>query len=146
MKSVEQVLVWLDEQDALTLHDRLLALHGGAPGVRDQGLLQSALARPRQHLAYADAVDVIRLAAIMTGGILRNHPFIDGNKRTGFVLGILFLELNGYAFAASEEEAAQAVLALAAGLLDEDGYAAFLVANAKRSAPQPEADTRIANR
>ncbi len=123
--------LWLDEQDALTLHDRLLALHGGAAGLRDPGLLTSALARPRQHFAYAEAAGTIPLAALYTAGIVRNHPFIDGNKRTGFVLGILFLELNGARFTASEEEAAQAVLALASGALDETGYAAFLAANTR---------------
>lgn len=121
---------WIDEQDAITLHDRLLALHGGAPGVRDDGLLKSALARPQQHFAYAEDAGIVQLAAIYTAGIVRNHPFVDGNKRTGFVVGILFLELNGFAFTASEEEAAQAVLALASGAMGETGYMAFLLANA----------------
>ncbi len=121
---------WIDEQDALTLHDRLLALHGGAAGVRDDSLLKSALARPRQHFAYAEDAGIVQLAAIYTAGIVRNHPFVDGNKRTGFVVGILFLELNGFAFTASEEEAAQAVLALASGAMGETGYTAFLLANA----------------
>lgn len=93
-------------------------------------MLKSALARPQQIDAYADASDLIDLAAAYTVGIVRNHPFIDGNKRTGFVVGILFLELNGYRFTASEEDAAQAVLGLAASTLDEQGYAAFLRANA----------------
>jgi death-on-curing protein len=72
------------------------------------------------------------MAAAYTAGIVRNHPFIDGNKRTGFVVGILFLELNGYTFTASEEDAAQAVLKLAAGTLDEASYANFLWANSAR--------------
>jgi len=110
----------------------LLALYGGAAGLRDLALLQSALARPQQSNAYGASPDVIDLAATYTGGIVRNHPFVDGNKRTGFVIGILFMELNGYRFEASEEDAAQAVLALAAGSLDEAGYGAFLRANAKR--------------
>ena len=122
--------VWLEERDALVLHDRLLALHGGTPGVRDDALLQSALARPRQHFAYAKDVNVIDMAAAYTAGIVRNHPFVDGNKRTGFVVGILFLELNGYRFTAPEEDATEAVMALAAGTLDESGYAVFLRANA----------------
>ena len=122
--------LWLDERDALILHDRLLALHGGEAGVRDVGLLQSALARPRQHFVYGKAPNVIELAASYTVGVVHNHPFIDGNKRTGFVIGVLFLELNGQAFAASEEDAAQAVLAVAAGAMDEVGYARFLAANA----------------
>lgn len=123
--------VWIDKRDALTLHDRLLALHGGPAGIRDDALLQSALARPRQYFAYADAPDIIRLAAVYTSGIVQNHPFVDGNKRTGFVVGILFLELNGYDFTASEGDAAQAVLALASGALDDSGYAAFLAANCR---------------
>jgi len=122
--------VWISERDALALHDRLLALHGGAAGLRDEGLLKSALARPRQHHAYGDSPDFVELAAIYTGGIVRNHPFVDGNKRTGFVVGILFLESNGYRFESSEENAVQAVLALAAGKLNEMGYGAFLRANA----------------
>lgn len=121
--------VWIDERDALTLHDRLLALHGGAAGLRDDGLLQSALARPQQHFAYAEDAGIVQLAALYTAGIVRNHPFVDGNKRTGFVLGVLFLELNGYAFTASEADAAQAVIALASNILDEAGYTAFLIAN-----------------
>lgn len=125
---------WIDERDALVLHDRLLALHGGATGVRDDGPLRSALARPRQHFAYAEAPDILQLATLYTAGIVRNHPFIDGNERTGFVLGILFLELNGHAFMASEADAAQAVIALAAGAIDEAGYAAFLTASTTRSA------------
>ena len=121
--------VWIDEPETLTLHDRLIALHGGAAGLRDRALLTSALARPRQHFAYAEPSDIVVMAALYTAGIVRNHPFVDGNKRTGFVVGILFLELNGYRFIASEEEAAQAVIALANGTLDEDGYTAFLLAN-----------------
>ena len=121
--------IWIDARDALLLHDRLLALHGGAAGVRDDGLLQSALARPQQHYAYADTPDLIEMATVYTAGIVRNHPFVDGNKRTGFVVGILFLELNGYRFTATQENAAQAVIELAAGTLDEAGYTSFLRAN-----------------
>jgi len=106
-----------------------LALHGGAPGVRDIGLLASALARPHLYFSYATEPNVIHAAALYTAGIVSNHPFVDGNKRTGFVMGILFLELNGYTFAATEEAAAQAVIALAAGALDEAGYCAFLSDN-----------------
>ena len=94
--------IWIDARDALMLHDRLLALHGGGAGVRDDGLLQSALARPQQHYAYADTPDLSEMATAYTAGIVRNHPFVDGNKRTGFVVGILFLELNGYRFTATQ--------------------------------------------
>jgi len=124
---------WIDECDAIVLHDRLLALHGGAVGLRDEALLKSALARPQQHLAYAESPDVIDLAAVYTAGIVRDHPFVDGNKRTGFVVGILFLELNGRRFTASEEDAARAVVELAAGNLNEEGYGDFLRRNAKRA-------------
>jgi death-on-curing protein len=124
--------VWIDERDAVALHDRLLALEGGAAGLRDKGLLQSALARPQQLLAYQAGADVIQMAAAYTAGIVRDHPFIDGNKRTGFVVGVLFLELNGYRFLASEEDAAQAVLNLAAGRIGEEAFAAWMRANVKR--------------
>jgi death on curing protein len=124
--------VWIEERDVLAIHDRLLAVHGGAPGLRDEGLLQSALARPRQHHAYVGRPDMIKMAALYTAGIVRNHPFIDGNKRAGFVVGVLFLELNGFSFIASEEDASQAVLGLAAGTLDEAAYTAWLRANSKR--------------
>lgn len=125
--------IWIDERDALALHDRLLALHGGASGVRDEGLLKSALARAQQIHAYAESPAIIDMAAAYTAGIVRNHPFIDGNKRTGFVVGILFLEMNGYNFTANEEDAAQAVLNLAAGTLDGAGYANFLRVNSERA-------------
>ena len=123
--------LWIDELDVLAIHDRLLTLHGGAQGLRDQGLLQSALARPRQHYAYTRP-SIVEMAALYTAGIVRNHPSMDGNKRTGFVVGILFLELNGFDFKASEEDAAQAVLDLAAGTLDDGAYAAWLRTNSKR--------------
>jgi death on curing protein len=125
--------VWIEERDALAIQDRLLADHGGFPGLRDEGLLQSALARPLQHHAYADSPDVVEMAALYTAGLVRNHPFVDGNKRAGFVVGILFLELNGIRFIASEEDATQAVLSLASATLDEAGYTAWLRANSKRT-------------
>lgn len=122
-------IVWLDEAVALAVHERSLLLHGGAMGIRDQGLLQSGLARP-QHLAvYQEDADLSDLAAAYTAGIVKNHPFVDGNKRTGFVVGVLFLELNGARLVASEEAATEAVLSLAAGTLDTAGYAAFLRGN-----------------
>ncbi len=124
--------IWIEEADALALHDRLLALHSGAAGVRDEGLLQSALARARQIFAYDESADVIAMAGAYTVGILKNHPFIDGNKRTGFVAGVLFLELNGCRFTASEPAAAQAIIALAAGGLDEAGYVGLLRENVAR--------------
>ncbi len=120
--------VWVTPAVAEAAHAEQLVEHGGAEGVRDPGLLDSAMARPHNLAAYGSP-DGADLAAAYAYGIARNHPFVDGNKRTGFVVGILFLELNGYRFIASEEDATQAVLALAAGTLDEPGYVAFLRAN-----------------
>jgi death-on-curing protein len=125
--------LWIEERDVLAIHARMLALHGGASGLRDVGLLLSALVRPQHHFAYAKSLNTIALAAIYTAGLVRNYPFVDGNKRTGFVIGLLFLEMNGYSFTASEEAAAQAVMALAAGDLNEDGFEQFLRANATRT-------------
>jgi death-on-curing protein len=125
-------LIWIDEREALALHNRLLALYGGAMGLRDLGLLQSALARPRQLQAYGRNPEVIELAAAYTAGILHNHPFLDGNKRIGFVLGVLFLEMNGYRLTASEEDATQAVLGLTEGTLDEAAFVAWLRGNSHR--------------
>ena len=120
--------IWIEHDLVLAIHDRQLAEHGGAEGVRDESLLRSALARPLNHLLYTSA-DIVDLAAKYTAGIVQNHPFVDGNKRTGFVVGVLFLELNGYRFTASEADAAQAVLELAAGTIDENSFRAFLRAN-----------------
>jgi death-on-curing protein len=123
--------IWIETRDVLAIHDRLLALHGGAAGLRDRGLLESALARPRQHHFYASSSDRIEMAALYTSGVVRNHPFVDGNKRTGFVIGLLFLEVNGFHFKASEPDATQAVTFLAAGTLDEAGYTAWLRKNVR---------------
>ena len=127
--------VWILERLVLAAHDRLLAAHGGPTGLRDAGLLESALARPRQHFNYASP-DVFELAALYTAGIVRNHPFVDGNKRTGFTIGIAFLELNGFVFQSPEEDATTSVFALAAGELDEMGYAAWLRSNSARKKGQ----------
>jgi death on curing protein len=124
---------WVDERVALAIHARLVALFGGAPGLRDEGLLQSALARPRQTFSYAEFPDMIEMAAAYTTGIVRNHPFVDGNKRTGLVVGVLFLETNGYRFTAPEEDATQAVLDLAAGRLDEKAFVSWLSNHVKSS-------------
>jgi len=124
---------WIDERDVVAVHDSLLAQHGGLPGLRDRGLLESALARPRHHYSYAETIDIIQMAALYTTGIVRNHPFVDGNKRAGFLAGIMFLELNGFNFMASEEDVIRTVLALAAGELDEAGYAQWLRTNTRRT-------------
>jgi death-on-curing protein len=124
--------VWVEERDALALHDRLLALDGGAGGMREPDLLKSALVRPQQIRAYGDKSDIVDMAAAYTVGIIRDHPFVDGNKRTGFVVGVLFLEMNGYLFTATEEGSAEAVLSLAAGILDEIGFSGWMRANVRR--------------
>ena len=114
--------------DALTIHEKMLALHGGGSGVRDQGLLESALARPQHRFAYESSA-VPELAASYAAGVVLNHPFIDGNKRTGFMLAIAFIEINGWRFAASEVDAVVQTLALATGELKESAYATRLAEN-----------------
>ena len=116
---------WLDESVALAVHDRQLAEHGGPSGVRDAGALASALARPVNRWGYGDD-DPAMLAAGYAFGIARNHPFVDGNKRTAWVLARLFLRLNGHALAFAERDAVATVLALAAGELGEDELADWL--------------------
>ena len=106
--------------------------HGGAEGLREQGLPASALARAKQIAVCDSKADLIDMASAYTAGIVQNHPFIDGDERTGFVIGILFLELNGCRFTAAEEAAANAVLAVAAGSWTEADYTIFLRANVVR--------------
>ena len=121
-------IVGIDLPEVLAIHARQLDQHGGALGLRDRELLESALARPRQRHAYGDP-DVFDLAAAYTTAIIGNHPFVDGNKRTGFVVGILFLELNGPTLTALEADTTRAVLDLAAGEIDEEEFASWLRAN-----------------
>jgi death-on-curing protein len=116
---------WVSEAVVVAVHGEQLAAHGGGPGVRDRGLLSSALARPR-HLAGYGAPDACALAAAYAFGLIRNHPFIDGNKRTGFLTAFVFLEINGWELTATEAEVVAAVLSLAAGDLDEAGFADWL--------------------
>ena len=117
---------WLDESVALAVHDRQLAEHGGPSGVRDAGALASALARPVNRWSYGED-DPAALAAAYAFGIARNHPFVDGNKRTAWVLARLFLRLNGHVLAFAERDAVATVLALAAGELGEDELANWLL-------------------
>lgn len=116
---------WLREDIVRALHEEQLSEHGGAAGVRDLGLLQSALARPENLAAYGDP-DAAALAAAYAFGIARNHPFIDGNKRTAAVSALLFLVINGIVWRISEAELVVMTLALAAGELTEDEIAAWL--------------------
>ena len=110
------------------VHNQQLAEHGGSAGVRDAGLLESALARPQNLVAYGEP-DVHDLAAAYGYGIARNHPFIDGNKRTAFVAVELFLRLNGFTLAATDVDCVITMLALAAGELREEAFARWLRAN-----------------
>ena len=114
--------IWLDADVALTIHDRQLAEHGGIAGVRDPGMLESALARPVNQWAYGED-DHAKLAAAYAFGVARNHPFGDGNKRTAWVLARLFLRLNGLELRFDPQDAITTVLALAAGELAEDELA-----------------------
>ncbi len=125
MTAADPAWRWLPREVLIAVHEEQLAEHGGAAGLRDEGLFDSALARPRQLANYGDP-DVADLAAAYAFGLVRNHPFIDGNKRTGYVAAELFLALNGYAMTASDESATLTTLALAAGDIDEAAFAAWL--------------------
>jgi len=122
--------VWVLREVVHALHERLLSEFGGAAGVRDDGMLESALSRPANQFAYGSP-SILEMAAAYAFGLVRNHPFVDGNKRIGFATAILFLELNGYRFTASEADATVQTLALAAHAVDEAGFAAWLGANSK---------------
>lgn len=113
--------VWLSRQLILAIHDEQLAQHGGAPGICDEGLLESALARPLNRGAYGDP-DMAELAALYAIAIARNHPFVDGNKRTAYVALETFLVLNGCTFPASDAECVVAMLALAAGEMSDEEF------------------------
>ena len=117
--------VWIEREVIVAVHDMQLAEHGGLPGTRDAGLLDSALGRP-QHLAAYGEPDIAALAAAYGWGIARNHPFIDGNKRTAFVAIELFLQLNGGALHASDADCVLTMLSVAAGDLPEDALADWL--------------------
>lgn len=122
--------VWLDPKVLLAVHEEQLAEHGGAPGTRDLGLFDSALARPR-NLALYSQPDIADLAAAYGCGIARNRPFIDGNKRTAFVAVELFLLLNQQELVADDAECVLTMLAVAAGSLDEAAFAAWLRAHSR---------------
>lgn len=119
---------FIDPRVIRAVHEEQLAEHGGAAGIRDEGMLESALNRPLQQAHYGTP-DVAELAAGYAYGIARNHPFIDGNKRTAFVAAELFLALNGHMLTADDVSCVSTMLALAAGELDEAGYAAWLRAH-----------------
>lgn len=119
---------WILKETVLALHEQSLSEHGGSSGIRDEGLLDSALGKPQNQFAYGTP-NLFDLAASYAFGLVKNHPFIDGNKRTGFVTAILLLQLNGWRFTADEADAAIRTLALAAGDMTESAYAAWLETN-----------------
>jgi len=119
---------WIRREECLALHDFMISQHGGMNGIRDEGLLDSALGKPQNQFAYGNPT-LMDLAASYASGVVKNHPFLDGNKRTGFMLGVGFLELNGWRFHAPEADAAIRTLALAAGVMTESVYAAWLESN-----------------
>jgi death on curing protein len=121
-------VVWVTPTVIEALHDRLLAEHGGAVGLRDSTLLKSALARPQHLAAYKDP-DLCELAAAYAAGIARSHPFVDGNKRTAFMTAYVFLARNGLRLTAPENQAIDAMTALAAGDTDEAAFAVWLRSN-----------------
>jgi death-on-curing protein len=126
--------VWIDRKAIELLHDESIADHGGAAGLRDPGLLDSALARPLNLAAYGSP-GVAELAAAYAAGIAQNHPFVDGNKRAAFLAAGLFLGLNGQRLVASQVDATLTVLALAAGTLTEAEFAGWLRRHAVPAAP-----------
>ncbi len=116
---------WIDRRALLLLHDESIAEHGGAPGIRDEGLLESALARPLNQAHYGEP-DLCALAASYGVGLAKNHPFVDGNKRAAFLAIGLFLAINGHRLVATQAEATLTMLDVAAGVIDESTLAAWL--------------------
>ncbi|WP_395732778.1 type II toxin-antitoxin system death-on-curing family toxin [Prosthecobacter sp.] len=123
---------WLTREECLALHDMMLSDYGGIAGLRDEHLLESAISRPQQLFHYGK-LTLAEMAAAYAAGIVKNYPFLDGNKRTGFMLGAGFLERNGREFHATEADAVLQTLALAAGETTEAAYAEWLHKNSKRA-------------
>lgn len=121
--------LWLLERTTVQLHLMLLMEHGGASGVRDMALLSSAIARPKNQFSYKPGISIFDLAAAYSFGIAKNHPFVDGNKRTAFVAGALFLEINGYEMTASEADVVVTFQALAEGAIKEKKLAQWFMKN-----------------
>lgn len=123
---------WVSKAAVLAFHDMQIVEHGGGKGVRDEGLLESALARPQNMAAYEE-VAVFGLAAAYAFGIAKNHPFVDGNKRTAFVTAIVFLRVNGYMFHASEVDVVLKITALAAGEMTEQALSDWLRTHTRKT-------------
>jgi death-on-curing protein len=122
--------IWMELADAIIAHDLEIVAHGGSSGIRDQGLLDSALARPKNVWAYADSPPSLAvLAAAYASGISSNHPFVDGNKRTALLVSFAFLDVNGSEVTATQEDAYLTILGLAAGEISESELAAWFERN-----------------
>lgn len=129
--SDEREYKWLSISEILAMHEQLLALFGGSTGVRDFGLLESALARPQTLQVYDLSVDIYLMAATYADGIVNNHPFVDGNKRTGFLSAAVFIETNGLKVSMSEVEVVSMTVGLADKSVSREAYAEWLRRNAK---------------
>lgn len=122
--------VWIRQDAVLNMHEEALMLHGGPEGVHDLGLLESALARPKNLFAYSDQIpSIARLAASYAKGIVANHPFVDGNKRTAFIVSVTFLRLNGVQLTATKEDRVLSFWSLAAGEITEEQLAQWFERN-----------------
>lgn len=119
---------WLNRKECLAIHEKMLAQYGGAAEVRDTGLLESALGKPRNQFAYGSPT-LQQLAASYAASIVKNHPFVDGNKCTGFMVAAVFLEVNGLVLTASEESVVEQTIRLASGGITEREYAVWLDTN-----------------
>lgn len=125
---------WLDISIIRAIHLRSIARFGGAAEIRDMGLLESALDKPRNLLAYGSQPSIFDLAAAYCAGIVRNHPFVDGNKRAGLLAALVFLDMNGQVFRPLEADAVNVIMALASGEIDEDGLAVWFTEYCKLGA------------
>lgn len=127
--------VWIEKEALLFLNMRGLSRFGGAEGLRDEGLLDSALARPLNAFQYNPDTDIPSLAAVYAYGIAKNHPFVDGNKRAAFMAAGLFLELNGWRLNAAPSDAISAILMLASGNITEKEFAEWLKVHCAQLSP-----------
>jgi death-on-curing protein len=126
--------IWMEKEEVIIIHDLQLAEHGGAEGIRDEGLLDSSLARPKNLLPYAEkAVSLTQMAAAYAYGIAANHPFVDGNKRTALVVSFTFLELNGMEVSAGQEDVYMTFFLLAQGKVGEREFTAWLDRNSREN-------------
>ncbi|HEY8586269.1 MAG TPA: type II toxin-antitoxin system death-on-curing family toxin [Rhodanobacter sp.] len=138
------MIIWIERPLAIAIHERQLSEHGGGLGVRDENLLDSALARPQQNHAYGNPPpDLADLAASLAFGLARNHPFIDGNKRTAHVCYRVFLALNGADLVATDEEKYVTMIALAEGSLPEAEFASWLREHISVDAPKRVNEPRV---